>query len=261
MIPDIRFEAGFLRSALLLGKVREPEVPSWADTLLEAGAEPVALLAEVAVARAELTVLREALLPLATSTHHESLGNALLAFLATDHDAIAQTVPDRIRVLAQLRRENIVGPSLAQTIKTFEDRSMLASAGIGVDPTIAADFDQWFASVSGPRYYRVSVGGADERAALLGALARKVVRDRRVVLSPLRVKRAWLCASVAGINPTVLLNAPLWELVVAEFSPLPLGSRIPYCMLPASATLILDEATAEPMGTREAGDWLAEKPG
>ena len=257
MIPDVRFEADFLRAALLLGVVRETDVRDWADALLTTGAEPTASLAEVALARPELTTLREALLPLATPSQHESLRAALLAFLATDPGAIALATADRIRVLAQLRSEDVVGPGLGQAIKAFEDRLMLASAGIGVDPAITRDLDQWLSLVHGPRYYRVSLSDADERAALLGALSRKVVRDRRATTPALGASQAWVAESPSGINPAVVLNAPLWQIAIAEFSPLPLASRIPYSVLPANAVLVLDEATAEPMGAREAGDRLA----
>ena len=257
MIPDIRFEADFIRTALLLGMVREPDVRAWADALLATDAEPIALLAAVALAPAELTALREALRPLAAPSQHEELGVALLAFLATDPAASAISMSDRIRVLAQLRREGILVVSHAETIKAFEDRRMLASAGIGVDPAIARDLDRWLASTHGARYYRVTLTEADERAALLGALSRRVVRDRRAMTSPLAASQAWIVKSPSGSGLALVLNEPLWQIAVAHFSPLPLASRIPYSALPANAVLVLDEATAEPMGAREAGDRLA----
>ena len=157
MIPDIRFEADFLRTALLLGMVRERDVRNWADALLTTDAEPIPLLAEIALAPPELTALREALLPLATPSQHESLGAALLAFLATDPGAIALATSDRLRVLAQLRREDILVLPLAEAIKAFEDRLMLASAGIGFDPAIASDLSRWLGSAHGARYYRISL--------------------------------------------------------------------------------------------------------
>jgi hypothetical protein len=47
MIPNVRFEADFLRTALLVGLVREREVIGWADALLhtDAGGQPRALSA------------------------------------------------------------------------------------------------------------------------------------------------------------------------------------------------------------------------
>lgn len=257
MIPDIRFEADFLRTALLLGMVRERDVRNWADALLTTDAEPIPLLADIALAPPELTALREALLPLATPSQHESLGAALLAFLATDPGAIALATSDRLRVLAQLRREDILVLPLAEAIKAFEDRLMLASAGIGFDPAIPSDLSRWLGSVHGARYYRISLGHADERAALLGALSRRVVRDRRAMTSPLGASQAWLVEATSGHSPALVVNAALWQIAVAEFSPLPLASRIPYATIPANAVLLLDEATAESMGAREAGDRLA----
>jgi len=55
----------------------------------------------------------------------------------------------------------------------------------------------------------------------------------------------------------LVLNETLWQIAVMEFSPLPLSNRIPYTALPANAVLVLDEATTEPMGAREAGDRVA----
>ena len=63
--------------------------------------------------------------------------------------------------------------------------------------------------------------------------------------------------SESGAGPTLLLNEALWRIAVVEFSPLPLGSRIPYARVPAQAVLVLDEATAEPMGADEASNRLA----
>lgn len=257
MIPDIRFEADFLRTALLLGVVREPDVRAWADQLLSVTAEPFAMLAEVALAPLELTALRQALLPLAAPTPHDSTGAALLAFLASDQSATALATPDRIRVLAQLRGEGILLPELEDAIKAFEDRLMLASAGIGFDSAIAEDLDRWLQLAQGARYYCISLGRTEETAALLGALSRKVVRDRRLMPAPLGASRAWVIEATSSAGPAVVLNAPLWHIAVAEFSPLPVASRIPYGAIPATATLLLDEGTAEPMGTREAGDRLA----
>lgn len=256
MIPDVRFEAEFLRAALLLGAVREQDVRDWADALLIAGAEPIALLSDVALAPPELTALREALRPLAAPSIVGTLGDAVVTFLGTEPSAISHPLNDRIRLLGQLRREAIVAPDRATSIKAFEDRSMLTSAGIGVDTTLGDDLERWFAAESGPRFYRFTVPDADEAAALLGALSRKVVRDRRMAFSPLGACQAWRCESVSRTSPTLLLSAALWQIAVAEFSPLPLGSRIPYAGIPANSVPILDEATAEPMGAREAGGGL-----
>ena len=257
MIPDICFEAHVLRTALLLGLVHEREVNAWADALLMTATESVGLLANVALARPELTTVREALRPLAERSDPSALGTALLAFLATDPAAAAFAPPDRIRILAQLRREEILTTPMTSAIKLFEDRWMLASAGVRAEPSLAVELHEWLANVRGVAYYRISLERADERAALLGALSRKVVRDRRVKISPQRASCAWMVDSESGAGPTLLLNEALWRIAVVEFSPLPLGSRIPYARVPAQAVLVLDEATAEPMGADEASNRLA----
>jgi hypothetical protein len=255
MIPDIRFEADVLRAALLIGLVREREVHAWADALLTTTTDSVGLLADVALARPELTALREALRPVSEPSEPAPRAAGVLAFLATDPRTAALATPERIRLLAHLRREGLLAPALAPAIKLFEDRLMLASAGIGSDSSIADDLDRWLAAARGTTYFRFSIDHEDERAALLAALSRKVVRDRR---STDHVGcRAWLVDSGSSAPPALVLNEPLWRIAVAEFSPLPIGSRIPYAAVPAHALSILDEGTAEPMSASEAGDRLA----
>ena len=256
MIPDIRFEAELLRAALLLGRVDAREVIAWADMLLPTATQRVDLLADVAMARPELSTVREVLRPLAEPSDLATLGIALLTFLATD-PAAPQALPDRLRVLAQLRREDILDAPIASTIKSFEDRWMLASAGLGDDPCLGVELNQWLVTVRGAAYYRISLEHTDERAAFLGALSRKVVRNRRAHVAPHSGSSAWLVDAGAGGGPTLLLNEALWRIAVGDFSPLPLGSRIPYVRVPAQAVCVLDEATAVPMGAQEASDRLA----
>lgn len=257
MIPDIRFEAAFLRAALLLGLIDEREVNAWAEALLETATESVGLLAEVALAQPELTTVREALRPLAEPSTRRELEPALLAFLAIDPVAAAFAAPDWIRLLEQLRREEIFSPTISSAIKRFKDRWMLASAGVSAQPSLSVELHEWLTSARGTAYYRISLECADERAALLGALSRKVVRDRRVGGTPQSASRAWMIESPSGAGRTLVLNEPLWRTAVVEFSPLPLGSRIPYARVPVQALLVLDEATAEPMGADEANHRLS----
>ena len=134
---------------------------------------------------------------------------------------------------------------------------MLASAGLSDDPSIGIALDQWLATVRGAAYYRVSLEHPDERAALLGALSRKVVRNRRAHNAPHGDSSAWLVDGGSEGGPTLVLNEALWRIALAEFSPLPLGSRIPYARIPAQAVCVLEEATAAPMGAQEASDRLA----
>ena len=256
-IPDTRFEADFLRAALLLGLVREREVTAWADALLPAADESIALLADVALARPELTTLREALRPLAAPSDPRTVAAALLTFLATNSTAVALGLPDRIGVLSHLRREDILPPTTGATIKLFEDRWMLASAGVTPAPTLDADVDRWLEQARGPGFYRVVSERAEEQIALLGALSRLMVRERRASSSGQRAGSAWVLPGSVGAGPVLMLNEPLWRLVAAAFSPLPLGSGIPYPSVPANAVLVLDEATALPMGVDDAAHLLA----
>ncbi|HUQ98339.1 MAG TPA: hypothetical protein VM166_02730 [Gemmatimonadaceae bacterium] len=256
MIPDIRFEADVLRAALLLGLIREREVSAWAETLLQTATESVGLLADVVVAPPELTTVREALRPIAEPSQPMLLGRVLLAWLASDPVATALTMSDRIRVLGQLRREDLLAPAIADTIKSFEDRWMLASAGVQADSTLGRELESWLATVHGPTYYRVLLE-PDEQAAFLGALSRKVVRDRRVQQSARGSSCAWGVDASSGAGRALVLNQALWRVAVDEFSPLPLGSRIPYVDVPARAVVVLDERTAEPMGAAEAAHRLA----
>jgi hypothetical protein len=50
----------------------------------------------------------------------------------------------------------------------------------------------------------------------------------------------------------VALNERAWQIVVREFAPVPLASRIPYTTLPRDATEVLAEVAAEPLGVEEA---------
>ncbi len=256
LIPDIPYEAAFLRAALLLGLMRERDVTAWADGLLATTADEFPDLTDVALVRPELTATREALRPLAEPSDSRAIGAALLTFIATDPGATGLPLASRVRVLSHLRSEGILDDAAAWTVKSFEDRWMLVSAGVPGDAAVSnTEVDTWLTSAAGGGYYRFLFPDADERAAFLGSLSRKVVRDRRVVADPAGEGRAWLVESRGG--DALLLNGSLWRTAVAEFSPLPPGSRIPYEALPHGAVVILDEATAEPMGAAEAGAHLS----
>src|SRR5689334_16807442 len=99
VFPDIRFEADFLRAALLAGLIRELDVQAWAEAFLAAAPDERGLLADVVVSRTELTALREALQPLAEPANHAATGEAVVSFLALDPAAAAMSVPNRLRVL------------------------------------------------------------------------------------------------------------------------------------------------------------------
>jgi hypothetical protein len=256
LFPDIRFEADVLRAALLLGLVHESDVPGWADALLATQPDPGALLADVAVARPELTAMREALLPLATPTDDRSVGLAILAFLARDPHAVDLPVADCIRVLSQLRREIALPADVSAGCKHLEDRWMLGTAGIHPEQTPTRDdIAQWLETVRSPAYYRVSLERDDEPAAFLGALSRAVFRERRwQPAAGSAAGQAWVVRD-AG-RTCLVLNESLSRTAMREFAPLPLGSRLPYATVPDGATLVLDENSAAPLGVIDASDRL-----
>lgn len=252
MIPDIRFEAAFLRAALLVGLIREREVVAWADALVAADAEPYALLADVALARPELTTIREALRPLAESSDDAHVADALVAFVANDSEARGLGIRDRVRVLVQLCREKLLAARLTAAVERFDEQLMLASAGISIEDTpTERELDEFLDSIRTPSFYRLSPTRRDESAALLAALSRKLDRDRLFDLQT-EPGQAWLLGDRRDATPTLIVNEALWRMIVDEFSPLPLPSRIPYARVPADAVVILDESTVEPMGMTEA---------
>jgi hypothetical protein len=260
MFPDVRFEAGVLRAALLLGLVREIDVQAWADALLATEPDENGRLADVALAPTELTAVREALRPLAEPSDASCVAGSLLAFVALDPYASALSVADRIRILSQLARECPLPKRVCDDIKLFTDRLMLAGAGVGSERAPSNDeLQSWLDGARTAAYYRVSMEREDERAAFLGALARKVARDRRwqhasASLTP----RAWVVASRAAGAASLILNETLWSVAVREFSPLPVASRIPHANVPSDAKLVLDEDTAGPMGVADAWNVLVQ---
>jgi hypothetical protein len=259
MVPDIRFEADVLRTVLALGIVPPADVVSWADALLVTEPDQSGLLAGVALTVPELSAQREALRPLAEPTDEGRLGAAILTFLARDSALATRSVPDQVRLLSHLRREIRLPAGIAEAIKLFEDRLMLATAGIDTEPMPSlAEISAWFDRASAPAYYRLTMARDDEQAAFLGAISRKLVRTRSFGRVGDRSKaRGWLYRAPVSGAVSIFLNGALWQIAAAEFSPLPVGSRIPYADLPAHATLILDEDNAEPMGVADAANRLA----
>ncbi|MDB4875302.1 MAG: hypothetical protein JWM41_1748 [Gemmatimonadetes bacterium] len=255
----IRFEADVLRTALLLGLVREHEVIAWADALLGTEPDPYAHLAEVALARPELTTVREALRPLAEPNDPAAVGKALLAFIASDPAATRLAVRDRLRVLSQLRREAELPASVSDDIELLADRSMLAAAGVSSERAVSeTELATWLASARSPGYYRIALERDDECAALLGALSRTLVRERRWESAEKSAGgRAWVVRATDEGGTTLMLNDALWQIAIREFSPLPVASRVPYSRVPSGAVMVLDESTAEPMGAADASDCLA----
>jgi hypothetical protein len=95
------------------------------------------------------------------------------------------------------------------------------------------------------------------RGALLAgvdaALSRKVARDRTWSGQPRRGRaRAWVLGEAAGPACTIFVNESGWLTTVREFSPVPLGSRIPTLTLPTNAVEVMDESIATTLGLDEA---------
>jgi hypothetical protein len=259
MFPDVRLEADFLRAALLAGLVHEREVHVWAEALLHLASDEEARLVEVALAPLELTAMREALRPLAREPLGRDTGAALLAFMALDPCAASLAVPDKLRVLSVLRREGALSDSATLETKVLEDRLMLASVHVpGENAPSHEELTMWLLAAKPAAYFRVACDRDDEQAAFLAALSRVVVRNRRFrdVIHADQA-RAWTVGRNGDRRGALLLNECLWKTALQEFSPLPVGSRIPYIALPADAVLVLEAERASPMGAGEAAAYLA----
>jgi hypothetical protein len=259
MIPDIRFEADFVRAALLAGLVRERDACAWADALLYVVPDEQGQLADVTLAPLELTAMREALRPLAGEPHARETGAALLAFMALDPDTACLGIADRLRVLSVLRREGALSNSATRETKAFEDRLMLAAVHVpGESAPSHEELTTWLHSARPSAYFRVVFDRDDEQAAFLAALSRVLVRNRRFrETAAVDRARAWTVGEHGDRRGPLLLNEPLWKMASQEFSPLPFGSRIPYITLPANAVVALESESASPMGVSEASAYIA----
>lgn len=259
MIPNVPFEATFLRTALLAGVVREADACAWAEALLESATNQQGALAEVALAPLELTAMREALRPLASEALARDAGAALLAYMALDPATARLGVSDQLRVLSVLRREAVLSDAANTVSKEFEDRHMLASAAVaGEAGPVSAEVMAWLHTARPTVYFRFAFDHHDEQAAFLAALSRVIVRERRAGgAAPGESSRAWTVEGGGPGRGALVLDERLWIAAVEAFSPLPVGSRIPYAGLPAHAVEVLDEATASPMGVDEATAVLA----
>jgi hypothetical protein len=125
-MTDIRFEAEFLRAALLLNLIREAEVIAWADALVSRETDPAALIIELAMTKPELSALRHTLWPLTLPTDLRATGDAVLSFLIDD-DAIDRFAPSVvIGMLGQLRTEKMLTDEQGDAVKVFAARLMFA---------------------------------------------------------------------------------------------------------------------------------------
>ena len=131
---------------------------------------------------------------------------------------------------------------------------MLARAGLrGQTTPSSREIETFLRDVRHPGFFRLVFETADEVPAFVAALSRKVVRDRtwgdRVGHVPVQ---AWLLSDPAGRRHAMAVNESALQIVLREFGPVPVASRIPYPDPGPSAVLVIDEATATPLGVEEA---------
>ena len=242
MLPDLAFEAAFLRAALLLGVVHERDVGPWAEEQLLVQADAHGLLSDVLMAPAELSAVREALWPLAEAADGDAVCAALLTFLADDPGSRMLSVHDAVRVFSLMRTEFRIQPEGTGSAKQFEDRLMLAEGGVnGHEAPSREELDAWLDSVRFEGIRRMSFTSSDESTAFIQALARVIARARRAGADdPVAASKVWLMPWDVAEPVTIALNTAAWRVAGEVFAPLPMASRIPYRALPDEASLAID---------------------
>jgi hypothetical protein len=256
---DIQFEAAYLRAALLVGLVDEREVPAWAIDRSTSSDEAASRLTDVMLAPTELTAMREALRPLGERVADHRVAPALLVAVAVEHAAGGRPTADCLRILAHIRREFPLDAHVSASIKEFEDRSMLAAAGMrGERAPTSEEIEAWLDTVRSDGYFRFVFVNIDEAAAFVAAVSRRVTRDRPWSEQPGRMAaRAWVLHEPGEQVYIVYLNESAWLTAVREFSPIPLGSRIATLTLPVDALEVMDESTTTGIGVDDVLERLA----
>ena len=254
MIVTIQFEGAFLRAALLVGLVHEREVPAWATEQIGAASDAGSQLAELLLVPVELSPMREALRPLGDDADGLGVAAALLIAVAIESATRQRSAIDRLRVLAHIRREFPLPQEISAGIKDFEDRAMLAAADVrGAYPPSTEELTSWLDHVRTDGYFWFRFEKPGEAEAFLAALSRKMVRHRTWTDRAQRSRPcAWVQREGPGGRYAVILNEGAWQIVVREFSPVPLSGRIPHGTMPADVVAILDELTVTPLGADEA---------
>ena len=136
---------------------------------------------------------------------------------------------------------------------------MLAAADVrGAYPPSTEELASWLDRVRTDGYFWFRFERPGEAEAFLAALSRKMVRDRTLTDRAQRSRPcAWVRREGPGGRYAVILNEGAWQIVVREFSPVPLSGRIPHVSRPADVVAMLDELTASPFGADEAGVKMA----
>jgi len=147
---DVRYEAAFLRGALLIGLMHERDAHDWAESLIHAEPDLQSTLAEILTTPVELSAMREALYPLAKDVDPRRVGMALLT--AMHREGPARPSDARVRMLGQIRADFTLPPEIAAAIKRFENRQMFAAAGVTtVTPPAAEEITAFLESVARER--------------------------------------------------------------------------------------------------------------
>lgn len=170
--------------------------------------------------------------------------------------------PDRHRGLVpdgcDARREDLLPPLVGAEIKTFVDRENMASVGMsGVTSPTADELHAALSTDLQDARYLMSFASRDEAAAFVAALARKLVRDRRVDESAATVWLVGLNAVERESWPVrIFLDEGAMRIAEREFGPLLVGSCIPYLRMPSDRRQLFDARSAEPLGIERANDLL-----
>jgi hypothetical protein len=253
VLNDVPFEAAFLRAGLLVGLVHEREIPGWALLLIGRSSDLTPRLADIVGARIELSAMREALRPLARSVDAHRVSAALLTAMAVDRPITPRRASDLLRILGQIAQDCGLPRVAAARIKEFQDRSRLAS--VGMQGHIAPDADELAAmldEIREPGFFRFHFDDVEEPAVFVAAVSRAVVRERRWGAWRDTVPQAWLLRDPP--RAAIVLNEPAMAIVLREFAPVPLVSRIPYRESGDGSVLVMDESTAVPLGAEDA-EW------
>lgn len=132
MSRDLRDEASYLHTALLLGLLKGEDAVAWADRMIHEMSDPPHDLIELSLTAPEdLSSVRHALAPLAHERVPEAVMERTLRLIADEHVAGRRAPHDSLRVLTQLRRLLPLPAAMADAIRPFENEHMLASVRIG----------------------------------------------------------------------------------------------------------------------------------
>jgi hypothetical protein len=254
-LPNVPFEAAVLRGALLTGLVQETEVGAWATERLALGDDFASELTDVVLAPEELTAQREALRSLAARSNSIDVATALRQWALRDLRDERHSIRGSLRFLSDLRRNELLPPDVAIAVKEIEDNASMSDVGMaGVAAPTFADLIAAVGAGLPEPHYLITFAAKDECAAFVGAMSRKMVRDRRLHEARGRV---WQTAHGESVVPVVVLDAAAWHVAVREFSPLPAAARIPYQVDQSDLTLLFDAETAVALGVDGASTCLS----